>query len=363
MAQSFGAKSLVESAPYLRLRRSTSRFDVQRLPASEPLLRERKLVNHSASTLGAKSTEVGLVIPTLNAGEAWPKCLAAVRSQSCTPQRLLVIDSASTDRTVELAQGSGFEVLHIARAEFNHGGTRQRAVEHLDDCDIVVFLTQDAILADASALCEIIAQFDDPLVAVAYGRQLPHHGAKPIEAHARVFNYGRHAMRKDLSAAARLGAKVFFCSNSFAAYRRSLLVSLGGFRDNLILGEDMEYAARAVNAGYVNMYCATAAVRHSHDYSLAQSVARYFDLGVFYTENASMQRQFGSNSGEGMRFLKSELTYLARRSPLSIPRALTLTAGKLLGYRLGRMHRKLPTALKRRLSQYAGYWSARAEPR
>jgi rhamnosyltransferase len=257
-----------------------------------------------------------------------------------------------------LAEASGFEVLRIARSEFNHGGTRQRAVEHLDDCDIIVFLTQDAILADGNSLCEIIAQFDDPLVAVAYGRQIPHQGAKPIEAHARIFNYGPQSIRKDTAAAVRLGVKVFFCSNSFAAYRRSLLLSLGGFRDDLILGEDMEYAARAVKSGYVNMYCATATVLHSHDYNLGQSVARYFDLGVFYTENSDMQRQFGSNSGEGARFLRSELAYLARRSPFSIPRALTLTAAKLLGYRLGRIHRVLPMALKRRLSQFGGYWSS-----
>ncbi len=315
-------------------------------------------MNESASIHGPKHSRAALVIPTLNAGEGWLKCLAAIGSQSCTPQRLLVIDSASTDRTVELAEASGFEVLRIARSEFNHGGTRQRAVEHLDGCDIIVFLTQDAILADANSLCEIIAQFDDPLVAVAYGRQLPHHGAKPIEAHARIFNYGGQSLRKDAAAAPRLRAKVFFCSNSFAAYRRSLLLRLGGFRSDLILGEDMEFAARAVKAGFVNMYCAKAAVFHSHDYNLTQSVARYFDLGVFYTENAAMQRQFGSNSGEGARFLRSELSYLAHRSPFSIPRALTLTAAKLLGYRLGRMHRMLPTALKRRLSQLESYWSA-----
>jgi rhamnosyltransferase len=314
-------------------------------------------LNESASICDPKRTTVGVAIPTLNAGNGWQKCLAAVKSQSCTPQRMLIIDSASTDQTVELAQTAGFELLHIARSEFNHGGTRQRAVEYLDDCDIIVFLTQDAILAHADSLSEIITQFDDPMVAVAYGRQLPHQGAKPIEAHARIFNYGPQSTRKDTAAAARLGAKVFFCSNSFAAYRRSLLLTLGGFRNDLILGEDMEYAARAVNAGYVNMYCATAAVLHSHDYAFTQSVARYFDLGVFYAENFHMQQQFGSYGGEGARFLRSELTYLAHRSPFSIPRALILTAAKLLGYRLGRMHRVLPTALKRRLSQYPSYWS------
>jgi glycosyltransferase involved in cell wall biosynthesis len=84
------------------------------------------LLSESASIHGPKRTRAGLVIPTSNAGDGWPKCLAAVRAQSCIPERLLVVDSASTDRTVEWAKGSGFEVLPIARSEFNHGGTRQR---------------------------------------------------------------------------------------------------------------------------------------------------------------------------------------------------------------------------------------------
>jgi rhamnosyltransferase len=303
---------------------------------------------------------VGLMVPTRNAGKTWRAFLVSLEAQSLQPQRRLLIDSSSSDDTVLEAERSGFEIVRIDVTEFNHGGTRQRAVELLDDCDIIVFLTQDAILADPNSLGEIIAQFDDPRVAVAYGRQIPHQGAKPIEAHARIFNYGPQSTRKDMAAAVGLGVKVFFCSNSFAAYRRSLLLSLGGFRDDLILGEDMEYAARVVNAGYVNLYCSTAAVFHSHDYNLAQYLARYFDLGVFYTENSSLRRDFGSNSGEGARFVRSELAYLAHRSPSSIPLALTVTAAKLVGYQLGRMHRMLPNAIKRRLSQFGGYWSARS---
>jgi rhamnosyltransferase len=303
-----------------------------------------------------KVSKVGLVIPTLNAGARWIHCLDAIKSQSFQSQRLLVVDSASTDGTTDLAQSAGFEIVRINRSQFSHGGTRQWAVEYLSDCNIIVFLTQDAIPAARDTLAEIVRCFDDPAVAVAYGRQLPHLGATPIESHARVFNYGPRTFKKDAAAAKQLGTKVFFCSNSFAAYSRSILLELGGFNANLILGEDMEFAARAIKKGYANVYCASAPVFHSHDYTMAQIVERYFDIGVFDQKNRWMHENFGSHRGEGLRFIASELRYLATNAPLEIPRSLFQTAGKLVGYRLGRLERFLPTALKRKLSMLPSYW-------
>jgi GT2 family glycosyltransferase len=304
------------------------------------------------------SSRIGLVIPTLNAGERWAECLDAINAQSVTPYRLLNIDSASTDATPSLAQEAGFEVVRIERSQFNHGGTRHWAAQHLSDCDVIVFLTQDAILASPTSLAEISNLFLDPGVAVAYGRQLPHQYATPIEAHARQFNYGAFSLRKDSRAIQEFGAKVFFSSNSFAAYRRSTLLALGGFRGDLILGEDMEFAARAIKAGYANIYCATATVFHSHDYTFVQTLERYFDIGVFDMRNSWMLDEFGSHKNEGLRFVSSELRYLAKNAPLQIPRAISRTFAKLLGYRLGRLERLLPLAVKRRLSLQPGYWRA-----
>lgn len=300
---------------------------------------------------------VGLVVPTLNAGVRWVDCLSGVKVQSLMPQRLLVIDSASADESVVLAQEAGFEIVHIQRSQFNHGGTRQWAAEYLNDCDIIVFLTQDAILASPDSLAEIVGCFADPIVAVAYGRQLPHRGATLIESHARVFNYGPQTLKKDAAVAEQLGTKAFFCSNSFAAYRRSVLLSLGGFNRHLILGEDMEFAARAIKAGYANLYCAAATVYHSHDYAISATLRRYFDIGVFDDKTSWIRRQFGSHSGEGARFVRSELRYLVNRDSSQIPRALCQTIAKLVGYRLGRIQRLLPRQVKRKLSMSPSYWS------
>lgn len=302
---------------------------------------------------------VGVVIPTLNAGGRWPECLEALAQQTLQPNRRLVVDSSSADDTVARAKTAGFEVKGISRSEFNHGGTRQWAVEYLADCEIVVFLTQDAVLASPNSLAELVQCCADPTVAVAYGRQLPHRGATPTEANARLFNYGETSERKDLAAVDRFKAKVFFCSNSFAAYRRSVLLELGGFRRDLILGEDAEFAARAVLAGYANVYCASATAYHSHHYNVVEVFRRYFDTGVFHARNLWMRDKFGSHGGEGWRFVKSELRYLASHAPLQIPGALCHTVAKTVGYRLGRLERILPQRLKSVLSMTPGYWRPR----
>jgi rhamnosyltransferase len=309
-----------------------------------------------AQTIFSARARVGVVIPTLNAGNRWADCLGGVKIQKLKPYRLLNIDSGSTDQTIALAKSAGFEVVPIHRHEFNHGGTRQWAIEYLRDCDLIIFLTQDAIPANCDAFEQIVRSFDDPDVAVAYGRQIPHAGATPIESHARIFNYGPETLKKDTAEAPRIGTNVFFCSNSFAAYRRSTLLELGGFRRDLILGEDMEFAARAISAGYANVYCATASVFHSHNYTVLQTLERYFDLGVFDSTNSWMRSQFGSHSSQGLRFIASELSYLLKRAPLHVPKAILQTIAKFLGYRLGLLEAALPLPLKRKLSMQPSYW-------
>src|SRR5690606_14292364 len=105
--------------------------------------------------------------------------------------------------------------------------TRNAAVRGAPE-DIYVFLTQDAILQHPNAIDTLLAAFENPQVALAYGRQLPHKDANPIAAHARAFNYGPtpHVVGREDSA--RMGIKTVFVSNSFAAYRAAVFNVLGG---------------------------------------------------------------------------------------------------------------------------------------
>lgn len=306
------------------------------------------------------SMRLALVTLTLNADATAAAVIAAVRSQHSQPDVWLVLDSGSSDGTVEVFRQAGADVVAIHRNQFDHGATRQMAVDRLAGLDVVVFMTQDAMLADADALGTLVTCLDDPRIGAAYGRQVPRPGAGAIERHARLFNYPDVGAVHTMDDVARLGIKAAFCSNSFAAWRRSALLAVGGFASPCILGEDMLTAVRLLQAGYGVAYCADARVVHSHALTAGGEARRYFDTGVMHADNPWLLQAFGAAGGEGMRFVGSEVHYLETHGAgLHIPEALARDAVKLVAYRLGCGYRHLPRNWRRRMSMNPGYWDQR----
>lgn len=295
-------------------------------------------------------------IPTLNAENTAKGCLSALSMQSLSQCDLIAIDSESSDCTVKIFAVFGFQVHSIPRLAFNHGATRQLAVELSPDAEIIIFMTQDAILADSSSLQRLVDTFADPLVGAAYGRQLPSPDATPIAAHARLFNYPAESYVRSKADIPQCGIKTAFLSNSYAAYRRSALMAVGGFPSSVILSEDTMVATKMLLSGWKVAYCADATCYHSHNYTPFKELQRYFDIGVFHAREVLYLQALGRAEGEGKRFVLSELRYLRQHAPALIPAAFFRTCLKLLGYRLGRMERCLPRQLKRALTMNRGFW-------
>jgi len=298
-----------------------------------------------------------LIVPTRNPGPIWTEWLSAFKQQrQFVPG--VVVDSASTDGIDASCIPLDWRLLSIRVEDFSHGGTRNMALQYLPSgTKVVIFMTQDALLGDPDALQSLLSAFNDPSVGCAYGRQLPHVGATPIAAHARIFNYSDTSHTISIADQPQLGIKACFLSNSFAAYRLSDLLAVGGFPSDVILGEDMAVAARLLMAGKQVAYVANAFVYHSHNYSHMQEFQRYFDTGVFHARSPWLLNTFGGAGGEGMRFVYSELNYLWQLAPTLIPSAAVRTLAKWLGYMLGRCESKLPLFIKRRCSMHKGYWS------
>src|SRR5690606_40638690 len=72
---------------------------------------------------------VNLYIPTLNGGKRFLELLDRLERQTLPLQRCVIIDSGSMDGTVAAAQTRGFEVIGLGSEGFDHGGTRQRAID------------------------------------------------------------------------------------------------------------------------------------------------------------------------------------------------------------------------------------------
>jgi len=297
-----------------------------------------------------------LVIPVLNGGAIWKRCILATEGSAWRPRKVLVIDSGSSDGGDAVALDAGFDLIRIDKNDFDHGGTRQMAAERLRDCDILIYMTQDAILASPAALESLVEAFNDPSIGVAYGRQLPRKGASPIEAHARLFNYPAQSNKRTLADKKSMGIKVAFSSDSFAAYRTSALFAVGGFPEKLIFGEDMVVAAKMLQAGWSVAYVAEAEVFHSHGYTLLQEFKRYFDIGVFHDNQGWMLRELGKPEREGYRFVTSETRYLLANAPQCLPSAALRTVLKYFGYKLGLGYRRLPKRVIDRCTMHKRFW-------
>lgn len=302
---------------------------------------------------------VNIFVPVYNGGALWEKSALLIRENINKDliNSVMVIDSSSSDNSVDIAKRNGFDVRIIPSSQFNHGGTRNLILKLSPDSDIVIFLTQDSLLQH-HALENILSVFSDENVAAAYGRQLPHDEANPLAIHARFFNYKMESYKGDLSTKNSLGLKTVFMSNSFSAYRISIFKELGAFPENTILCEDMFFSAKAVLAGYKIAYVADAEVKHSHNYSAIEEFKRYFDIGVFHQYEPWIRKSFGGAGGEGKNFILSELKYLLRHAPLWIPIACINNFAKILGYKIGQNYTKLSPKWRRKLSMHKRYWDS-----
>lgn len=282
-------------------------------------------------------TSVALIVPVKNGGSRWRIVITSILAQRLRPQRTLVVDSGSTDGSDEAAKSAGFEVCTIAPAHFDHGGTRQMAVEMVPECETVIFLTQDAVLEGPETLEQLVSAIrTHPRAGVAYGRQLPRTEAGPIERHARLFNYPEQNAEKSLEDIRRLGIKTAFTSNSFAAYRREALLRAGGFPHNCAMGEDMIAAARILLQGGTVVYAAQARVIHSHGFTIVEEARRYYGIGRMHAQQQRLLVRFQSPASEGARFVRSELMFLSRHAPWRIPEALLRTVTKYSAYHWGK---------------------------
>jgi len=304
-----------------------------------------------------KNMKVALIIPTLNAKPYLDRLLPAIAEQTLKPDIILVIDSGSSDGTVKSFLDVGAQVETIAPESFNHGGTRRLATE-LIDADIYVFITQDAIFADKTALqelCQIFSQ--NEAVGATYGRQLPHPNADILAAHARSFNYPTSSLLKAMEDAPLLGIKTCFMSDSFAAYRKISLAKAGGFPEDVIGSEDAYLGAKILIKGEKIYYNAKARVFHSHNYTLLVEFRRYFDIGVFYGRERWIRDIFGDTNKEGLKFIKSEANALYKQGLyVKILEVILRTVLKFAGFKLGYLERFLPLTIKRRIGMFSNYW-------
>lgn len=202
---------------------------------------------------------------------------------------ILVIDSGSTDGTLDIVRAHGAARLHqIANEEFGHGKTRNLAAG-LASGEFIAYLTHDAIPSDDRWLHELLAPMRDAALGVkaVMGKQIPRPGCFPLlkyEIRSVFAGFGPDfgtTVFYDFGISPDQGLldALSFYSDVNSATRTSFLLTEMPYRD-VRYSEDMLFGQDIIEAGYSKAYAPRGAVIHSNDLTLFEHGQRTFDETV-----------------------------------------------------------------------------------
>jgi len=297
--------------------------------------------------------ETSIVIPTKNGAKDIEACLEAVYSQKDAGRfEVLVVDSGSTDRTLEIVRRYPVRLEQIPPEAFHHARTRNYAAV-LASGQFLVFLSQDAIPACDTWLAAFLSNFSEASVGAVYGRQLPK-AASGLERRAAFATlYSDARIVKMPMDGVGLGYRYYHFSNANSAIRK-MAWHATKFPEELKVFEDVGIAKRMLDSGWSIVYEPEAAVYHSHDFPFAILFKRYFDVGVVYQRLGI----WNSNSRaslwhDGWRGFQEKLALLLKEEALGAAgSSIIKDVGKYVAIQLGRNERLLPRALKKKLTLY-----------
>ena len=216
---------------------------------------------------GDRTPRVSVIMRCKNSDWVIHHALAALRGQRFRDWELIVIDSGSTDRTLEIVRAHGARLVEIPPEDYFPGRVLNLGAR-LARGELLVFQNSDGVPLGPDALGRLVAAFDDPAVEAALGRQVPRPGAP---------GWVRREYAASFPEAAE-AAPWITLSMPFAAVRRSAWEAHPFYTDAWA-SEDTEWGLRARRRGAKIAYVKDALVMHSHDYTLRQGWGRRFVEG------------------------------------------------------------------------------------
>jgi len=216
---------------------------------------------------------VTVVIPTRNAGPDFEFTLEHLtNAKGIAALETIVVDSGSTDCTIELAEKYSARVFKIRPDEFNHGLTRNFGATQAGG-DYVLFMVQDAIPMGDRWLYEMVRVMEnDSRIAATTCRQVPRSDADLFACFSMWNHYRQLGFAQDIACSAppefhklpplerrRLAG----LDNVCCLVKRPVFDDLK-FKE-MSYAEDLDLGLRLLENGYKASFLQSAAVVHSHN--------------------------------------------------------------------------------------------------
>ena len=208
---------------------------------------------------------VSVIIRTFNEERHLAELLQAVYEQEYPdPVEVIVVDSGSTDRTLEIAGRHHTRIVRLAPEDFTFGHSLNLGCAAATG-DLLVFVSGHCVPASRRWLSELLRALSDARIAMTYGRQI---GAESTRFSEHQI-FAKYFPDQD-----SIPQHGFFANNANSAIRKSDWESCR-FDEELTGLEDMAWAKTMTNLGRSIGYVAGAPVRHIHHETWRKVRLRY----------------------------------------------------------------------------------------
>ncbi len=198
--------------------------------------------------------QLSIVIRAYNEERHIGRLLDGIQQQTLGETEIILVDSGSSDATVEIARRYPVDVVHIQPEEFTFGRSLNRGMAAAHG-EFVAIASAHVYPVYPDWLERLLAPFADPRVALAYGKQRGDASTKFSE---------QQVFARWYPEVSNLRQTHPFCNNANAAIRRSLWEA-HPYDESLSGLEDLDWAHWAVQQGHELAYVAEAEVVHVHE--------------------------------------------------------------------------------------------------
>ncbi len=214
--------------------------------------------------MSEKKPLCSIVIRAFNEEKHIGKLLTGIEQQTFQERETLIVDSGSTDATLEIASKFDLRIVNIDSREFTFGRSLNRGIQEAKGRYIVI-ISAHCYPVYPDWLEQLLKPFEDQRVAVSYGKQ---RGADSnhFSEHQFFRTYFPDISQPDQGQP--------YTHNANAAIRRSLWEQ-HPYNEQITGLEDLAWSSWAKAQGFSIAYVSEAEIVHIHNETIKQVHNRY----------------------------------------------------------------------------------------
>jgi rhamnosyltransferase len=218
---------------------------------------------------------ISIVIRAYNEAEHLPKLFYGLKQQTIQPNEIILVDSESSDNTVEIAKKNNCKIITIEKKDFTFGKSLNLGCKNTIG-DIIVICSAHCFPRNRDWLEQLVAPFKTRKnIGMTYGKQ------RGLEQS----NFSEKQLFYQLFPSIYPNKLEYFSNNANSAILKNVYKQVE-FDETLTGCEDIDFSRKIAKLGYETIYCPKATILHLHNESFEQIANR------FYREMIALQKIF-----------------------------------------------------------------------